>query len=273
MGKYFVLGGKKELASETIVQIEKEGQDLLKTTDQIRDENAARQLAEEDNLVHADGRVVVKLDMHNKYFWTFSNGTKIRYERNFNEFNRRKTQPVNCTVISGDGIPKGAEMLVDHNAFHESNRINDYKNSFETDGSDRVRYFALQTYECYAWREGKGEWKPIPPFQFGLRVFKPYKGLLQNIEPEVLKDTLYVTSGELAGNVVKTLKGCDYQIIFANDEGTESYLIVFRPMGDLKRNMEEEAIAILGDETELVKSGEYLVGYELSDAKKLNDAN
>lgn len=271
MTKHFVFGGKKELAKETIIQIKKDEEALLRQGDSATDIAAANQLAEEDSLIHSDGRVVVKLDMHNKYFWTFENGTKIRYERNFNEFNRRKTQPVNCTVISGEGIPKDAEMLVDHNAFHESNRITDYKNSFENDNSDRVRYFAVPVYECYAWRVGKEEWKPMPPFEFALRVFKPYEGVLHGIEPTVMKDTLFVTSGELKNNVVKTLKGCDYQIIFANDKGTESYLIVFRPFGDLKRNMEEEAIAILHEETEKVNNGKLLVGYELADAKPLNE--
>jgi len=103
-----------------------------------------------------------------------------------------------------------------------------------------------------------------------LRVIKPYKGKLHNIEPEVLKDTLYVVSGDLKGNVVKTLKGCDYQLVFQELNGREGNLICFRPNGDSKLKMEEEAIAILLDDTEKVVSGEYLVGYEIKDAKKLN---
>ena len=271
--KYFVFGKAGLPSKETIKRIQADREALLKNGDEVRDKDAMLQLSEEDFLIHVDGRIVVKLDIENKERYTFDGGLTIKRERRFNQFNLRIANPVQCTAISGEGIPKGAEMLVDHNAFHESNRINDYKNSFENDGSDRVRYFALPTYECYAYREWKGDWKPMPPFEFALRVFKPYTGILEGIEPTVLKDTLYVTSGELKGNVVKTLKGCDYQIIFASDDGREDYLIVFRPFGDLKRHMEEEAIAILHEETEKVNSGEYLVGYELSDAKKLNDAN
>lgn len=273
MGKYFIFGGKQDLSKEEIARIQRDNESLLKTGDQLRDEAAAAKLAEQDYLVHVDGRVVVKLDMENKYKWRFDNGLQIRYERNFNNFNRRQTQPVNCEVISGEFIPKGSEMLVDHNAFHESNRINDYKNNFEHEGSDRVRYFSVPLYECYAYREGRNPWQPIPPFEFGMRVFKPYDGVLEGIEPTVVKDTLYVTSGDLSGNVVRTLKACDYEIIFLNDEGREGHLIVFRPHGDIKRNMDEEAIAILHEQTEMVKDGRLLVGYELSDAKKLNNAD
>lgn len=269
MAKHFVFGGKKEISKETITQIQIEGESLLKTGDEVLNEKAKNKLKEEDFLTHVEGRVVVKLDIENKNSHTFESGLTIRRERKFNEFNRRITQPVNVIVISGEGIPKGAELLIDHNALHETNRINDYKNSFELEDSDRVRYFSIERYECYAWRMGEGEWKPIPPFEFALRVIKPYKGVLHGVEPEILKDTLYVTSGKLKGKVVKTLKACDYQIVFQELNGREGNLICFRPFGDEKRKMEEEAIAILHHETEQVNNGKLLVGISVSDCKPL----
>ncbi len=271
MAKHFIFGDKQEVTKEAIIQIQKDNQSLLKTGDEIRDEQAKAQLLEEDNLVHTEDRIVVKLDIENKYSWAFESGQKIRYERNFNNFNRRETQPVNVIVISGEGIPKDAEMLVDHNALHETNRINDYKNSFENDGSDRVRYFSIPIYECYAWREKGGEFHPMYPFDFALRIFEPYKGLLEGIEPKLIENTLYVTSGELKGNVVKTVLAADYQIIFQDTNGRENNLIVFRPFGNEKRKMPEEAEAILHDKTEQINKGKLLVGYSIKDAKPINE--
>ena len=72
--------------------------------------------------------------------------------------------------------------------------------------------------------------------------------------------------------MVKTLVACDYQIIYQGKNGREENLIRFRPMGDPKNKREEEAIAILNDETKKVLSGEYLIGFTTSDAKPyIND--
>lgn len=269
--KYFVFGDKTELSKEERERIRIDQERRLKEGDDYENQEAKRRLAEEDNLVHVEDRIVVKVDMKGKDSHTFESGLTIRRERNFNNFNRRETQPVNAIVISGEGIPKNAEILVDHNAFHETNRVNDYKNRFEKEDSDRVRYFSLPRYECYAWRLGAGGWTPIYPFEFGLMVFEPYRGVLQGIEPKVVKDTLYVLSGELKGSVVKTLKGCNYIIVYQDLNGRENYLLTFRPFGDTKRKMEEEAVAILHDETKKVKNGELLVGFSVSDAKPLNE--
>jgi len=271
--KHIVFGGMATVSKEEVNRKRQEEEGILLRGDIELNQKVKERLAEEDYLVHTEGRIVVKLDMKNKDSYTFENGTTIRRERNFNNFNRRETQPVNAIVISGEGIPKNAELLVGHNSFHETNRINDYKSSFDNEESERVRYFSIPEYECFAWRENEGEWHPIPPFEFGLRVFKPYQGLLQNIAPTQLTDTLFVTSGSLKGNVVKTLLACDYQIIYQDINGRENYLIIFRPDGEEKKQREPEAIAILNQETEQVLNGELLVGYSLSDAKKINDAN
>lgn len=267
--KHFVFGFDAKPSKEQKKQTRESEEQRLLMTDLELAERVKARLAEDDKLIHTEGRIVVKVDVDSKNSHTFESGLTIRRERKFNDFNRRVTQPTNCWVISGEGIPKGAELLVEHNAFHETNRINDYKNSFESEESDRVRYFSLETRECYVWRLGAGDWTPIYPHEFALRVIKPYKGILEGIEPEVLKDTLYVTSGDLKGNVVKTLKGCDYELVYQEVTGREGHLICFRPNGDTKRKLEEEAIAILHEETEQVNKGELLVGYSTSDAKTL----
>lgn len=272
MSKHFLVNPYVgESDREVIKAIRKHDELKLHLGDRISDEQSKRQIAEEDNLVHIQDRIVVKVDMLSKNYHLFEDGTKFRIERQFNQFNRRIAQPVNCIVISGEGIPKNAEILVSHNALHESNRINDYKNNFESEESDRVRYFSIPDYECFAWREGGGEWNPIPPFEFALMVFKPYEGVLEGIEPTEIKDTLYVTSGDLKGNVVKTLKGCAYVVIYQDTNGRENYLLRFRPHGCEKTKREEEAIAILHNETELVNSGKLFVGYDTKNCKQKYD--
>lgn len=272
MSKYFLLSPEKKESSKQIINgIETANQDILKSESELLSIKSKEQLDEEDNLIHVEGRVVVKVDMQAKNFHTFEGGVTIRRERAFNEFNRRLTEPVNVRVISGEGMPKNAEILVDHNALHETSRINDYKNSFENAESDRIRYYSIPVYECYVWRMKGEKWNPIHPFEFGLRVFKPYEGSLIGVEPEQLKDTLYVTSGELKGNVIRTLKGSDYQIIFQGDNGREDYLIRFRPFGDEKMKLEEEAIAILHDATDQINNCKLLIGYSIKDAKPLNE--
>lgn len=260
---------KGETDKKQIAEIHDRYAQLLATGDTLVAEKSKQKFYEEDSLIHVEGRYIVKVDMKYKDSWRFENGQEIRYERNFNNFNRRETQPVNVFVISGEDVPRGAEMLVDHNALHETNRINDYKNSFEKEDSDRIRYFSIPYNECYAWRVGDGEWNPVWPFEFGLRVFKPYDGTLQGIEPTLLKDTMFVTSGELKNQVVKTIKATDYQIIYQDLNGRENYLIVFRPFGNPKTKLEEEAIAVLHELTDKVYSGELLIGYSIKDAKTI----
>lgn len=219
-------------------------------------------------LKHPDGRVIVKIDLEGKNSWRFSDGTTIRYERQFNNLNRRQTEPVNGICISGEGIKEGAEILVHHNAAEEINEILNYR---QTSGSS-IRYYSIPVEQCFFWHDG-GTWQPLPPYETALRVFKPYKGLIQGVEPELLKDTLFVTSGELKGEVVRTIKAADYQVVFQDINGKEGNIIRFRPNGDERTKREPEAVAVLNEVTGKVNSGEYLVGYELSDAKKLNDAD
>jgi hypothetical protein len=221
-------------------------------------------------LKYVEGRVICSVDKEGKNWHTFSDGTKIRLERQFNNLNRRETEPVNATVISGANITEGAEILIHPNAACESNQITNFAQLSGKEAASDTKYYSIPEDQCFVWNDN-GSWKPIPPYETALRVFKPYRGSLVGIEPTQLKDTLVVTSGKLKGNVVKTLKACDYQIVFQDTNGQEGNLIRFRPFGDEKTNREEEAIAILNSVTELVNKGEYLVGIEIKDAKPINE--
>jgi hypothetical protein len=265
MSKYFVVNPSIELQDKEVInKLRQEQEIILNDTFSQRRKVDVSKLSEEDNLRHIEGKVIVKIDVDGKDSWTFENGQKIEYKRRFNNFNKRETEPINAIVISGEGMKSGSEILIDHKAVHDTGRIFDYK-----DSNDSVKYYSIQNEMCFAWYdEDKKEWQPIRPYEFGLRVFKPYEGLISGIEPTIIKDILFVTSGDLKNKVVKTLVACDYEIIYQGRNGREQSLIRFRPNGDEKTKREPEAIAILETETKLVMQGKLLVGYSIKDAKK-----
>jgi hypothetical protein len=100
-----------------------------------------------------------------------------------------------------------------------------------------------------------------------LRIFEPYTGFLQGVEPTLIKNKIYVTSGDLAGNVVGTVISSDYEIIYQNDDGTEGKIIRLRyyPEG----NDRNEVISVEHEMTQKVINGDLLIGYNISDAAKL----
>ncbi len=265
--KHFIINTEvSHLSKEDVEQIE--GKKISVTSERWanREKKAKEAFEQECNLKHTFGRVVIVIDIEEKNYHTFSDGTKIRRERQFNEFNRRITQPVNATVISGENIPKGSEILISHNAVHDTNRIFSYKSS-----SPDIQYFSIPEYDCFAWRDTDGELKPMKNYDFALRVFKPYQGMIIGQPPTEIKDTLYVTTGKLKGNVVKTLIGSDYVVIYQNTDGKEGQLIRFRPFGDPDSKREEEAIALLNEFTENVEHGKLLIGITTKDCKTLKE--
>lgn len=212
-------------------------------------------------------RVIVSLDMEYKNSWKFEDGTKIRLERKYDCFNMRHVNPVNASVISAEGIPMGAEILIHHNSCHDTYRIFNFKQS--SDIGD-VRYFSVPVGECYAWYDNANKkWMPLDGFDFALRVFKPYKGIIAGIEPEVIKNVLYLTTGIYAGNVMQTLRHCDYQVIFQNIDGKEGNLIRVRTKENKLEQRESEILFIHHEYTQKVLDGKLSIGLTKSDAKPL----
>ena len=208
-----------------------------------------------------EGKVIISVDLEGKNSHTFSDGTKIRLERQYNNLNRRETHPVNAIVIDGEGVKAGSQILIHPNMTHDTNKIFNYGQlSGDIEGSD-VKYFSIPVEQCYAWldEEDNNTWKPLKNFEFALRVYKPYVGLIDGIEPTLVKDVLYVTTGEFKGLVVHTLKACDYEIIFQGIHGREERLIRFRHFPD-QEHEREEIIAVDYHLTEKVNKGELVVG-------------
>jgi hypothetical protein len=212
-------------------------------------------------------RVIIKVDLESKNSHTFKDGTKIKLERVYDNFNMRYVKPVNAEVVDAAEIPAGAEILIHHNATHDTYKIFNYQRPTAEASSD-MQYFSIPIEECFMWRSEKGStWNPLNNFITGLRLFEPYTGFLQGVEPTIVKNKIYVTSGDLAGNVVGTVVSSDYEIIYQNDDGTEGKIIRLRyyPEG----NERNEVISIEHELTEKVVKGDLMVGYNISDASKL----
>lgn len=222
-----------------------------------------------NKLLHTEGRMVVAIDMEKKNQHAFEDGTVIRIERKYNNFNRRHTEPVNAIVVSAEHIPEGSEVLIHHNANHETNRILNYQSLSGAVEADSVKYFSISENEVFVWHDGK-DWHPLPKYDFALRVFRPYLGSIQGIEPEQIKNTLYLTTGEYKGKICHTLKYVDYELIFQDRNNRENRVIRVRTNGDEKSKMEEEIVCVNHNLTRELNEGKLFVGLSTSDAKPIN---
>lgn len=223
-------------------------------------------------LTHVEGKIIVQIDMEYKNSHQFEDGTKIRIERKYDCFDQKHTQPVNGIVISADNIPEGSEIICHHNICHDTNRILNYQQlSGKVEASD-IRYFSIREDEAFAWYDEINKmWMPLKGFDFALQVFKPYKGILHNIEPTPIKNCLWVTTGEYANNACITLQASNYRMIFQDRNGREKNIIRFRSEEDLKTQREAEVVCLHHNYTKRVLSGDLHVGLTISDAKPLNE--
>jgi hypothetical protein len=223
-------------------------------------------------LKHVENRIVVSVDMEGKNSHTFADGTNIRLERKYDNFDLKYVNPTNAIVVSAENIPEGSEVLLHHNSTHDTNRIFNYNPLSGAEIASNVRYFAIPESEAFAWYDKKSKsWQPLPGFDFALRVFRPYKGIIDGIEPTLIKDCLYVTTGEYKGLVCRTLRACDYMIIFQDVNGREGNVIRFRSkdvIGDDKKVAREmEIVAIDHALTRDMQNGDLIAGTTKSDAK------
>ncbi len=221
-------------------------------------------------LKHTKGRIIARVDPEQKNYTTFSNGMVIRLERGFDNFDRKYTEQVMGIVVDAENIPKDALILFHHNSLHETYKIHNHSTLSGEEIASGIKMFSIMERDCFFWKmPNEDEWNPTKGFATALRVFEPYAGLIQGVQPNLMKEVLYVTSGELKGEVVKTVKAADYQITFRNEQGVDESIIRFRPLGNEEEGREEEAIAIMHDLTKRVKKGELLVGLSTTKCKPL----
>ncbi len=267
--KFFIIQDTDiKLSTIEVADIEQRKTTVFKDSAENKLRLNKERLSKEDiQLRHTENRIIIKIDLDGKDIHTFEDGTQIYRGRRFNELNVRITDPVNAFVIDAEGIPKGAEILIHPNSIADANKIFGYESISEEQGNS-IRYYSIETISAFLWRIGNDEWKPLKGFATALRVFEPYTGIIEGIPPKVLKNVLYITSGEYEGQVAHTLVSCDYEIIFINEKGIEERKIRCRHYENEEHDR-EELIAIDHDLTQKVKEGKLLIGLSETDSKQL----
>ncbi len=268
--KYFVIQDvDTPLSKSEISDIEQKQITVFKeAADRKKKLNYERLHNEHVTLKHTENRVVIKIDLDFKDVHTFEDGTEIYHGRRFNNLDRKHTEPVNAYVISAEDIPIGAEILIHPNAICDAHKIFGYE-SISAEQENSIRYYSIEITSAFLWRIGTGEWKPLKGFCTALRVFEPYKGIIEWVLPKKIENVLYLTSGEYKGLVAHTLKACDYEIIFIAENGREDRIIRCRHYEN-ENHDREELTAIDYSLSNKVNKGELLIGLSETDCKKLN---
>ena len=223
------------------------------------------------NVQAPKGKVIIKVDIEFKNNHTFNNGTEIRIERNYNQFNEREKAPVQGIVISSEYIPEGAIVLIHHNGTHDTNRLFDFQKLSGKEIASDIKYYSIAEEHVYLWKlKEEHEWNPVKNYATALRVYKPYNGILQGIDPRLIPQTLYIKSGKLKGKAVRTLKHSDYEIIFRSPETGKEERIIRLRHSDSEEYYEREEITCIDEwATEKINNGDFLVGLTPTTAKKI----
>ena len=275
MGKHFIISNSKsevDVKELHEIRVEKEKK-LFKAEVEKEKQNISILQNIHSNIKPVFGRVIVAVNIEEKNSHTFSDGSKIRLERDYNNLNRREVSPVNAIVVSSNYMPPKSKVLIGHNAVHDVNRLFNYdKLSGQSEGGE-VKYYSLLESECFLYKEeGDTEWQPCKGYATALRIYKPYTGFLHGIEPTVIPNKLFITSGEFKNKAVATLKSCDYEVVYQGDGGKEERKIRIRHFEQETEHEREEITAIDHDLTAKINSGEYHIGLSKSDATPLNDS-
>lgn len=225
-----------------------------------------------NELKHVEGRIIVKVDVEQKNFYTFQNGQTIRIERDYNNLDRSYTQQILGICVDGKEVPKNAFVLFHFNSLHPSYQIYNHSTLSGEEIASGIKMFSIPEEQVYLWKmPGEKEWNPCNGFAIAERVFRKYEGILLGIEPKKIPNCLYVKTGELKGKVVRTLHACDAKLVFRNELGVDETIIRFRPFGNKATHRLPEAIAIDEELTDGVKNGKILIGITIKDARSISD--
>lgn len=223
-------------------------------------------------LAHIEGRIIIKVDLEGKNWHRMPDGKMIRLERKYDCFDNCYTKPVNGIVVSAEHIPVGSEVIIHHNSTHATNEIFNYHALSGEVEADTVKYYSITTEDAFVYRDkDSDQWNPLPGYDFALRVFRPYFGPLQGIEPELIKNTLLLTTGDFKGLVCHTIKYVDYTMVFQNIDQREHRLIRVRTNGNEKTQREEEISCINHKLTDEYNAGKIYAGLTKSDCKPKNE--
>jgi hypothetical protein len=265
--KYFVVGGINNLSPEEIAAIEKENNEKgLATHSKEVSQSDMFHMKTNYDIKHVKGRIIIKVDVEQKNFYTFSNGQTIRVERKYDNLDRSYTQQTLGVVIDAEHIPKDALVLFHFNNVHESNMITNHAKLSGEEITAGVKIYSVPESLVFLWKMyGDENWQPTHGFAIVENVFQPYEGRLIGLTPKKLTNTLYVKTGELKGKIVRTLNFCDYNIHFRNENGIDEHIIRCRDINSDR----EEIIAIDEYLTEKLYEGKLWVGTHPNNAKAI----
>lgn len=248
-------------------------------------------------LNHVQDRVIISVDVTQKNTYQFGNGQILVMFPNTNQLDRRYHAPVSGTVISAEDIPVGVEVLVEHNSCHVVNEIVDLK-----DDNPNIKFYSVPKLECFAWRlitneyteadlvyyfDGLvprtmlpysgiwSEWQPTKYYAIGERVYEPYTGILQNIKPTRIKNTLLIKTGEFKDKIVHIIKNGEYTIIYQDTNGKPNELLVTfhvedeSELSDPILNAKQEILAVSETLTQRYHNGELLTGLTEDNCKPI----
>ncbi len=214
------------------------------------------------------GSILVKLDTKQKEKYNLTKDVKIEIERGYN-FNLREDRASMGYIVEGGGLKEGDYCLLNYLALEQGYIIQDENILTKEEKKEGFKVLSVPKDMVFATSPDGKDWTPCKNFFLTLRIFKPYGGMILGVEPELVKEKLYVVKGfdeydgkktDLSGKVMCVTANSAYVIEWHNTENREEKLI---------RTMGRELLAIDHSMTDEVKKGNYLIGIETTDCKKL----
>ena len=212
------------------------------------------------------GNIIIKMDVTQKEKYRLTDDVTIQIVKGF-DFNLRQDRASYGYAVNGGNVPSGAGVLCHHLSIEPSYAIENETILTEQEKKEGFKVFSIPVDMCFAYMED-GEWIPCKDFLITERVYLPYKGKMQGIDHQLVKNRMFVIKGmdewgevDLSGKCVVSLDNCDYQIVFHMEDHKEYNLI---------RSRSREIIAIDEKLTKEVKRGRYLTGLSPTQCKALN---
>jgi hypothetical protein len=219
------------------------------------------------DIIPSNDRVLIAVDLKYKdRVLLGESGVVLERPRDYDNLNHRETKISQGWVVNSDYLPIGSEVLVSHNSFHDTNRLFGLDIEIEL---LNIGVYAVPKMETYCYKYGSKKWNACEGFLLGMKLFEPYNGIIEGIEPKEIKRTLFVTSDcKLKHKVVDTVNAAVLPIVFNDEDFNEIIINRIRHFPNESDNVREEVLCINQEKTKKVLKGELLIGNNKSDCKK-----
>lgn len=213
-------------------------------------------------------KILVKVPTLQKEEYALTESTIIYLATGY-DFNLRADRPALGYVIDGDNLPEGVKCLINYLAIEPSYIVENEDILTDKEKREGYKVYSIPVDMCFCIKLND-EWTPCKNFLLTERIFLPYNGKIVGVEPQRVKNRMYVVKGndewdgeitDISGKVVTSLDNCDYEIIWHDTDHRKYHLI---------RTMHREITGIDEGMTQDVKKGKYLVGISPTNCKTLN---